>query len=224
MSEMQEVPAYDSTLRFIERIGLACLVLYAASLMAIAAIEPEPYAGAWHLVIGNLLIGRTYNITFGLIEGYSPVYLIYQCGLGNLTLLLLAYPLLIAGYRRAIEWRFVGPSIAGIRASAEKHMHRVERFGAVGLLALVFFPAWSTGPLVAAVVGYLLGMRPSVMFTSIIVGDILSIAAWIWFIDWMRRFSESIGQWLPWVVVVLVVGFAIAYRVRLIRQRMRKFK
>ncbi|MCL4694583.1 MAG: small multi-drug export protein [Candidatus Hydrogenedentes bacterium] len=224
MSEHQQPPAYDPTLRLIERSGVGILLVYVATLIAVAIIEPDPYAGAWHLIIGNLFLGRAYNITVGLKEGYSNVYLFFQCGLGDIILLLLVYPLLVAGYRRAIEWRFVGPSIANIRASAEKHKHRIERFGALGLTLFVFFPAWSTGALVAGVVGYLVGMRTSVMFTSIIIGNFLSVAAWIWLIDWMRSFSESLGHWLPWIVAGSVVGLAVAYRVHLIRRKMRERK
>ena len=224
MSDTQEIAAYDPALRRIEKIGLLCLLGYAVALVAVAAIQPDPYAGAWHLVIGNLFLGRAYNITVGLQEGYHHLYLFFQCGLGDIILLLLVYPLLVAGYRRAIEWRFIGPGIANIRATAEKHKHRVERFGAVGLLAFVLFPAWSTGPLVAGVVGYLVGMRASIMFTSIVVGNFVSVAAWIWLIDWMRSFSESLGHWLPWIVAGSVVGLAIAYRVHLVRQRIKNSK
>lgn len=222
MSENQQPPAYDSTLRLIERSGVAVFLVYVATLIAVGILEPVPYAGAWHLVLGNLFLGRAYNITVGLREGYSTVYLFFQCGLGDVVVLLLMYPLLVAGYRRAVEWRFVGPGIANIRASAEKHKSRIERFGALGLMAFVFFPAWSTGPLVGGVVGYLVGMRTSVVFTSIIIGNFLSVAAWIWFIDWMRSFSESLGHWLPWIVAGSVVGFAVAYRVHLIRKKMRE--
>ncbi len=222
MSNTHEIPAYDRTLRLIEKTGLICLVIYLAVLIGIAVAKPEPYAGAWHLVVGNLFLGRAYNITVGLKEGYHRLYLFFQCGLGDIILLLLVYPLLVAGYRRAIEWRFIGPSIANIRATAEKHKHRVERFGAAGLLLFVFFPAWSTGPLVAGVVGYLVGMRTYVVFTSVIVGNFLSVAAWIWLIEWMHRFSASLGYWLPWIVAGSVVSLAVVYRIRLIRQRMRK--
>jgi len=222
MSEASTVAAYDRSLRRIERTGLFCLALYIAGLVVVAVVQPDPYAGVWHLAIGNFLIGRAYNITVGLQNGYHPVFLFFQCGLGDIIILFLLYPLLVAGYRRAIEWRFVGPGIANIRATAEKHKHRVERFGAVGLVAFVFFPAWSTGALVAGVVGYLIGMRTGVLFSSIILGNFLSVAAWIWLIDWMRRFSDSLGRWLPWIVVVVVVGMAIAYRVHLVRARLRK--
>jgi len=221
MSESEQPSAYDPILRLIEKAGLIIFLVYAAVLIAIAIIEPDPYAGAWHLVIGNLLLGRAYNITVGLQEGYHPAYLFFQCGLGDIILLLLVYPLLVAGYRRAIEWRFIGPGIANIRATAEKHKQRIERFGAVGLVAFVLFPAWSTGPLVAGVVGYLVGMRTSVAFTSIVIGNFLSVAAWIWLIDWMRSFSESLGPWLPWIVAGSVIGLAVAYRVHLVRRRMR---
>jgi uncharacterized membrane protein len=224
MSEPEQPSAYDPTLRLILKSGFIILLSYAVALIAIAIIEPDPYAGAWRLVIGNLLLGRAYNITVGLQEGYHPAYLFFQCGMGDIIVLFLAYPLLIAGYRRAIEWRFVGPGIANIRATAEKHKWRIERFGAVGLVAFVLFPAWSTGPLVAGVVGYLVGMRTSVAFASIVIANFLSVAAWIWLIDSMRRLSESLGEWLPWIVAGLVIGIAVAYRAHLVRQRMRSEK
>jgi hypothetical protein len=72
MSESELPSAYDPIFRFIEKAGLIIFLVYAVVLIAIAIVKPDPYAGAWHLVIGNLFLGRAYNITVGLQEGYHP--------------------------------------------------------------------------------------------------------------------------------------------------------
>ena len=185
---VQKIRAFGPRLRAISHIGQVCLAVWIAVLVVLGIMWPDPYAGAWQLVLGQIVGGRAFSISHGLNSGFSRIFLLAQCSMQDIIILLLLYPLIVAGYRRAIEVRIVGPAIMNIHATAEKHRHAIEPYGAVGLIAFVFFPFWSTGALAGGVLGYLIGMRTWVTFLSVIVGNILSVGCWLFLIDQMNRF------------------------------------
>jgi len=219
---MERVPAYGPKLRRIERLGQACLTVWITVLICLGVTWPTPYAQAWQLILGQILGGRAVSVSTGLNQGFPKLFLLLQCSLQDITILLLLYPLLVAGYRRVVEIRIVGPAIANVRAAAERSKRNIEPYGAVGLMVFVFFPFWSTGALAGGVVGYLIGMRTWVTFASVITGNFLAVASWIWLFDRMRSFSEHLGDRLPVVMLVMVLAAAVAGQVRALYKRSRK--
>lgn len=211
--------AYGPRLQLIEQIGQVCLTLWVIVLVVLGVIWPTPYAQAWQLVLQQVVGGRALSISSGLSHDFSKLFLLMQCSLQDIVILLLFYPLLVAGYRRTVEMRIVGGAIANIRATAERHKSRIEPFGAIGLVVFVLFPFWSTGVLAGGVVGYLIGMRTCVTFTSVIVGNFLAVGCWIFLFDRMNQFSETLGHRLPWIILAMVLLSAIVFQIRRLRKR-----
>ena len=219
---IRDVRAFGRMIRRIERTGQVLLTLWIASLVALGITWPVPYARAWELVLLQTVAGRAASVSKGVAMGFPRPFLLVQCTLQDIVILLLLYPLLVAGYRYAVEWRFVGPTIANIRATAERHKSKVAPFGALGLFVFVLFPFWSTGALAGGVVGYLLGIRTRWVFSSVIIGDFLAVALWIWFFDKMIQFSETLGSQMWLFIVITVIVAAGVGRVVAIRKRIKK--
>jgi len=222
-----EVQAAESDPRLLRRISmcgwLLCAV-WAAVLTAWAVIQPAPYAQGWRLVLELLFLGRAINVADGLGAGFSKTYLLVQSGPQDIILLLLLYPWVVRGYERTVRRHFLRPFFERLHVAAERHKDRVEAFGAIGLLAFVFFPLWSTGALVGGVVGYLLGMRTSVIFTTVLLGHGLSTVSLIWFFDAMQRLTavlnEGLAKYAAWIILGILFAGHLAYR--MLRNRLRK--
>ncbi len=219
---IRDVRAFGRMIHRIERAGQVLLTVWIGTLVALGITWPEPYSRAWELVLLQIVAGRAASVSKGVAMGFPKPFLLVHCTLQDVVILLLLYPLLVAGYRYAVEWRFVGPTIANIRATAERHKSKVAPFGALGLMIFVLFPFWSTGALAGGVVGYLLGLRTRWVFSSVIIGDFLAVALWIWFFDNMMQFSETLGSRMWVFIVVTVIVAAAVGRVVAIRKRVKK--
>lgn len=199
-------------LRAIAIVGWSLFAFWAVVLIAWGVIEPDPYAQGWRLVLWLAFTGRLVNLADGVANGFSTPYLLFQSGLQDIILLLVAYPILIAAYEGRERRGFIGKRIDAIRESAERHKKRVEPWGALGLWVFVFFPFWSTGALVGGMVGYLLGMRTIVVFGSVISGHVLSVLSLVFFFDVMRNVAESFNQgivkFIPWIVLGILLALA----------------
>ncbi|MFO7973055.1 MAG: small multi-drug export protein [Candidatus Hydrogenedentota bacterium] len=219
---IRDVRAFGQMIRRIERTGQVLLTVWVATLVALGITWPVPYARAWELVLLQIVAGRAASVGMGMDAGFSTPFLLLHCTFQDIIILLLLYPVVVAGYRYAVEWRFIGPTIANIRATAERHKSKVAPFGAVGLVVFVLFPFWSTGALAGGVVGYLLGIRTRWVFSSVIIGDFLAVALWIWFFDRMTELSETLGSRMWLIIVLTVIVVAAVGRVIAIRRRMKK--
>lgn len=199
MSEDVQVSVLDETrqLRRITRVGFVSLAVWAALLLLMGARWPEPFTKSWRLVLGQMMAGRAYSVSEGLALGFPKVFLLFQVALQDIIILLLLYRLLVAGYKRVQRMPVIGPAIANIHASAERHKNKVEPYGAVGIALFVLFPFWSTGPLAGSVLGYMLGIRTWLVFVSVIIGNFLCVACWIWIFDRLFLFMQHIGAQLP---------------------------
>ena len=188
-------------------------------LVVLGILQPQPYADAWQLVLRQIVGGRAASISYGLEAGFSKGFLLLQCSLHDIIVLLLLYPLLVAGYRKVVEMRFIGSAVAGIRAQAHRYKGKVEAYGAIGLVTFVFFPFWSTGALAGGVLGYLLGMRAIVIFPSVIIGNFLAVACWIYLLDRMQQFTEALGLRLSLIILLTVLIAAALLQVHRLRKR-----
>lgn len=201
----------------ISYVGWPLLFAYLSVIAGFALLQPKPYAIGGALVLGNLFVGRAFNISLGLQQDVDRLYLIFQCGLEDILVLMVIYPWLVVGYARASQWRYMGPFFRDIRESAERHRKRVDWLGPLGLVLFVFFPFWSTGPLVGGMVGYMMGLRPWLLFSSVFLGNMLSVIVGIYAFETVHRFDEKLGARLPaiiflFVVMLLAAGYLTARR------------
>lgn len=203
-------------LRRIHRVGWSIFAFWAAVLIIWAVIDPEPYAQGWRLVLELLFLGRAISIADGIASGFSSIYLVFQNGLEDIILLLVLYPWVVAAYEGVSGHRLLRGTIERVRRTAEKNQKVVEPWGVVGLWTFVFFPFWSTGALVGGVVGYLLGMRTWVVFTSVFAGHVLSVASLVWLFDLFREmlatFEQGWVKFLPWIVLLALLLITLLWR------------
>jgi uncharacterized membrane protein len=196
-------------LRLIEITGWVCLVAWAATLITIGVLRPDPYAQGWRLVLELAFLGHVLNAADGISSGFSREYLLFQCGLQDIILVLVAYPWVIRAYHGIQTRGMIGKTIDNFRQNAERHHRIVEPFGAIGLWIFVVFPFWGTGALVGSTIGYLLGLRTWVIFTAVFSGHLVGVSITVLFFDAiedvLRGFDNALVAYLPWAVVALLI-------------------
>ena len=203
-------------LRRLHRIGWSICLGWVTALVIWATIEPEPYAQGWRLVLELLFLGRAVSIADGIASGFGSLYLVFQNGLEDIILLLILYPWVVAAYEGVSGHRLLRGTIERVRRTAEANRKVIEPWGVIGLWTFVFFPFWSTGALVGGVVGYLLGMRTWVVFSSVFAGHLISVASLVWLFDLFREmlasFEHGWVKFLPWVVLLVLLLITLIWR------------
>ena len=189
-------------------LGLTALMLLAFGI--VGNLYPDrvlPYAAMTGL---NFFIGRGAGMSFGYANGYSHAQVVPFNILVETIQVLVVYPLFALSSRQLIELRAVKPFILRIQRAAESQDGRVRPFGIIGLFVFVFLPFWMTGPVVGAIIGFLIGLRPWVNLVVVLGSTYIAIAIWALLLNELSAWAATVNQFLPWALVVAIVLLAVA--------------
>jgi uncharacterized membrane protein len=172
--------------------------------IALGVWYPDPYADVWKIVLAHVTAGRAGGVGLGLVKHFNLWFLFFITCIQDIVIMLIVYPWFVSGYQHVAAWPLIGPALSRTRALAYKYKAHIQPYGAIGLTLFVIFPFWSTGPLVGALVGYLIGLRTGIALTAITIGEIIAVGVWILFYDQLHRFSPKLAA------VFLAIIFAVA--------------
>ncbi len=202
------------TLKYMRATGHLLLVTMLALFIFLGIVKGSPYDNVWQLVLAHFVSGRAGNVGLGLMQGFNHYFLLYQCCMLDFIIMFYVYPWFVSGYQHLSGWPFIGPGLKRTHELALEHKKRIAPYGAMGLMIFVIFPFWSTGPLVGVIVGYLLGMSTRLTFTTVIIGNTIAVAAWIWAHDKLYNHNRQFALILLCLIFALAIGGTLYTKIR----------
>ena len=201
--------------------------------LALAALMMLAFSFAWFLfpdavlvyatMTGlNLIIGRAAGMTFGYASGLVHAQVVPFNMLVESIQVLVVYPLFALSWRELITLRSLKPHFERIHVHAVERSALVRRFGIAGLFLFVFVPFWMTGPVIGAIIGFLIGLRPWVNVTVVLVSTYVAIGIWALLLNELSAWAETFNQFAPDLLVVAIVLIVAAVRVLGRRRRSRE--
>jgi len=190
--------------------GLMLMALGLAGLVYVWAVAP-PYApilGAMTAL--NVVVGRAGGMSFGYAVGLEHAVVVPVNLIVETIQVLVLYPLFVLSWRHLIEIRALKNLLGRMRRAAEAHQGQIQRYGILGLLIFVMMPFWMTGPVVGSILGFLLGLRPWVNITVVLLGTYLAIGVWAVLLHGLTDWAATYNQYaLFGVVGALAIVFFI---------------
>jgi uncharacterized membrane protein len=122
---------------------------------------------------------------------------------------LVVYPLFVQSTRQLITLRTLQPFIARMQHAAETHGGTVRKFGIAGLFAFVFVPFWMTGPVVGAIIGFLIGLRPWVNLGVVLGSTYIAIGIWALLLNELNVWAATVNRFAPYALVLAIVIIAV---------------
>lgn len=191
------------------RLGGCIVILWLVVCNVLARYAPSYCIGILKAVGYHSLGGRAAGISGGLAADLPGWVVAAETFAMEVTLVCLFYPVAIYSYERGARRWFTRGTVESTIDAAQASHGKVARWGVVGVVFFVWFPLYMTGPLVGAVIGYLLGLRPWVTLTAVWVGTALAIVSWVFVFDrllsLLEGMVEGVGAYVPLAVVVFVL-------------------
>jgi uncharacterized membrane protein len=160
------------------------------------------YAGMTGL---NLVIGRAAGLSFGYASGLGHAQVIPFNMLVETVKVLVLYPLFALSWRQLIRVPRLQPFVLRMHRAAELRGGVVREFGIAGLFAFVLAPFWMTGPVVGAIIGFLIGLRPWVNLAVVLVATYIAIGVWGLLLNELSEWAAHVNQYAPYALVVAIV-------------------
>jgi uncharacterized membrane protein len=99
--------------------------------------------------------------------------------------------------------------------TAQKEKTRIKKFGIIGLFLFVMFPFFMTGPVIGAIIGYLLNYKAINNFFIVFSGTLSSIVLYAFvgnnILNFINQYIdiEVLKKWSSIIIGVLIVIFLI---------------
>jgi uncharacterized membrane protein len=163
-------------------------------------------------------LGITLITAFGLhfIGGRGPsVFLCMARGLDPFTTLLfnfwvevlvvlLVYPVIVLVMRDHVEIKLFKNAQIRAEKAAMNNATRIKKYGLFGLFLFVMFPFAMTGPVVGALIGYLLSYKRIITLFISFAGTFLALLIYVYFGDLL---VHSVGD--HQLLVRIILGLAL---------------
>ncbi len=189
-------------------VGLA-LTLAIAAAVGVGLMLAPAHTLNYAAVIGlNVVIGRGAGMSFGIASGIAPLELILLNLAVESAQVLVIYPLFVLAWQQLIDTRRLLPHLEPLRAAAESGHGRVRRFGIVGLFAFVFMPFWMTGPVVGAIIGFLLGLHTAVNLATVLTATALAIVAYARLFEQIDAWTSAVHPYAVFAIIVALLALA----------------
>ncbi len=150
----------------------------------------------------NLIIGRAAGMSFGYASGLDHVQVIPLNMLVETIQVLVMYPLFALSWRQLILAPRLQPFVTRMHSAAESHGGAVRKFGILGLFVFVFVPFWMTGPVVGAIIGFLIGLRAWVNLAVVLVSTYLAIGVWGLLLNELNAWASTVNRFAPYALVL----------------------
>lgn len=160
----------------------------------------------------NLVIGRAAGMTYGYASGLGHAQVVPLNMLVETIQVLVVYPLFVLSWRQLIELRALRPFMARMHEAAASRGDMVRKFGIAGLFVFVFVPFWMTGPVVGAIIGFLIGLRPWVNLAVVLGSTYVAIGIWALLLNELSDWAATANRFAPYALVLAIVLIAVAMR------------
>ncbi|MFO7964502.1 MAG: small multi-drug export protein [Desulfobacterales bacterium] len=150
--------------------GLAGIYLF-----YILVTDPGLYQTLFSTAAIHVMGGRALGIATCLSADIPTFYTIMYNFYLEVVIVLLTYGIVVLFMRNIVQPKLFCSAVRQAELAAQDQKTRIKRFGAVGLFFFVMFPFFMTGPVIGAIIGYLLNYRAVSNFMIVFSGTLTSI-------------------------------------------------
>ena len=203
-------------------IGLILALLAGLYLSFLLFADPSLYRVLSSTAIIHIMGGRALGVATCLSANISLFYTIAYNFFLEVVIVMITYGIVVLIMRNVIQPRLFRSTVRQAEMTAQKQKTRIKRYGAIGLFLFVMFPFFMTGPVIGAIIGYLLNYRAINNFLIVFSGTLSSIVIYALvgnnLIRYISRYVEIdlVKKWGSIVVVVLILVFLI-YHIRTVK-------
>ncbi len=202
-------------------LGVGLAFAYTTWLAVKLLVSPEQSQALIGITATAIIFGRAAGLVFGYSIGMGHGTVITICMIVETIQVLVLYPLFVFSWRQLLVIKRLKRIFERTQRAAERHKDKVQRYGAIGVFAFVWFPFWMTGPVVGSVIGFLLGLRVWVNMTAVLTGTYIAIFCWALFLRHLHEKIAAYSSYAGLILMALLIAVIVLGNL-LVRRRQKK--
>jgi uncharacterized membrane protein len=160
----------------------------------------------------NLTVGRAAGMSFGYASGLGHAQVVPLNIVIETIQVLVVYPLFALTWTHLIDTPRWTAMMERLHQSAEAHRGAIQRFGILGLFVFVFTPFWMTGPVVGAIIGFLIGLRARTNLMVVLTATYVAIGLWALLLNELSRWASAYNRYAAFALILALALLALTGR------------
>jgi uncharacterized membrane protein len=203
-------------------LGLFLAMLAGLCLAVLLFIDPGLFRVLSSTAIVHVMGGRALGVAKCLSADISPFNTILYNFFLEVVIVLIAYGIVVLIMRNVIQPKLLHSTVRQAELTAQKQKTNIKRYGAIGLFFFVMFPFFMTGPVIGAIIGYLLHYRAINNFLIVFGGTLCSIIVYTLvgnnIINYISQYVDIdlVKRWGSIIVGLLILIFLI-YHIKTVK-------
>lgn len=196
-------------------IGLVLTALTGIYFLYLLYADPGLYKVLFSTAVVHIMGGRGLGIVTCLSAGISLFYTILYNFFLEVVIVLIAYGMVVLVMRNIIQPKIFDKAVRQAELAAQSQKTRIKKYGSIGLFLFVMFPFFMTGPVIGAIIGYLLNYKAVNNFLIVFSGTLASIIIYALIgnniINFINQYIhiDVLKKWGGIIIAVLIVFFLI---------------
>ena len=169
--------------------------------------------------VTNFFFGRAAGISYGYTVEFSDGIIIFMNMMIEFIMVMIIYPLFVLSWNKSLHIGFLRHFFISVKRQRIKYRTFFEKYGKYGLFIFVWFPFWMTGPIVGAIIGFLIGIKHYYTMLIVLSGTSLAIIIWTYFLKEIIVVLNQVSENAPYIVLGLIVIIALVLKLIKSRER-----
>jgi len=196
-------------------LGLVLAALTGIYFLYLLFADPGLHRVLSSTAIIHIMGGRALGIVTCLSAGIPLFYTISYNFFLEVVIVLIAYGIVVLVMRNIIQPKLFNSAVRQAELTAQNQKTKIKKYGSIGLFLFVMFPFFMTGPVIGAIIGYLLNYKAINNFLIVFSGTLASILIYAFIgnniIDFINQYVhiDVLRKWSGIIIAVLIVVFLI---------------
>jgi uncharacterized membrane protein len=196
-------------------LGLVLAALTGIYFLYLLFTNPGLYKVLSSTAIIHIMGGRALGIVTCLSADISLFYTILYNFFLEVVIVLHAYGIVVLVMRNIIQPKLFDSAVRQAELTAQMQKTKIKKYGSIGLFLFVMFPFFMTGPVIGAIIGYLLNYKAINNFLIVFSGTLASIIIYALIGNKMINFINQyihidvLKKWSGIIIGGLIVVFLI---------------
>ena len=197
--------------------GVLLLIVYIISIVNLYLFSVADANNLVGMTATNLFFGRAAGISYGYSANFPDLAIVIMNIIIEFIMVLIIYPLFVLSWNKSLKLDFLHNIFQKIKIQKIKYQDIFNKYGKYGLFIFVWFPFWMTGPVVGAIIGFLIGIRHYTTIAIVLSGTSLAIIIWTFFLKELIVLLNQISSNAPYLILAIFVLTAITIRITKIK-------
>ncbi|MBU1194937.1 MAG: small multi-drug export protein [Proteobacteria bacterium] len=150
--------------------------------------------------------GRAAGIGLCIIKGFGPAVTIGYNFYLEVLIVCFAYSIFVLSANNYIKAAWLTNFMDRLAKKADEQKEKVQSYGWIGLFLFVMMPLPVTGPVMGAIIGYMLKVNLVKNFTATGSGTLAAIIIWFYCFDFLEHRFHAIQYIFAAVIILALIS------------------